>query len=116
MELVGMVPYGDVEALRTFLGEHAIAHTGIDQAMIDTYSIDPLNVPLEGNVEQFMGGANTDWLLAHYQVHLNIAAYLGTTGLPDLADVDLKNEQQFNDWMDAHNAEHQKINVYLNLL
>ena len=116
IEVIGLVPYGDSDSLTTFLGEHTIAHNGIDEAMIDLLGIDPINVPLETNIEQFLGGRNTDWLLTHYQVHTNISAILGLTGLPDLADVDLKDEQQFYDWMDAHNAEHQKINLILGLL
>lgn len=116
MGVLGLVQHNDKDALTVFLGEHAIAHTGINQAIVDLYGIDPLNYPLDVDVDGFLGATSSDWLLTHYRVHSNISAQLGLIGLPDLADVNLKNEQEFGDWMDAHNAEHDKINYTLGLL
>jgi len=116
MGILGEVQFGDDAALLVFLGEHVIAHTGIDQAMVDAYGIDPLNYPLDTDVAGFKEKANSDWLLTHYRVHSNIANTLGLIGLPDLSDVNMKNEQEYYDWMDAHNAEHEKINLALGLL
>ena len=114
--VLGLVPFDDDNALLTFLGDHVVAHNGIDNAMVDAFAIDPLNYPLDVDVEGFKSDANSDWLLMHYRVHSNVSAVLGLTGLPDLADVNLKKESEFNDWMDAHNLEHEKINLVLGLL
>jgi len=62
-----------------------------------------------------IGSEPSGWLQVHQQEHLNITTALGINGPPDLQTVDLKNEEQFYQWLLLHTAEHQKIEQALGL-
>ena len=115
MGVLGLVPFGNEDSLRVFLGEHSVCHTGINQAMIDQYGFAPVHYPLDADAASF-SDKNSDWLLMHYRIHQSIAFALNLIGGPDLADVNMKSESEFYDWFDAHNVEHEKISQALGLL
>jgi len=110
MTILGDVPFGDKDAFTVFLGEHDISHQVLNTAIESKYGQPPQTFLLGDNLE-----VDTDWLIMHYQMHLNLQSILGLTGLPDLSDVNMKHEEEFNDWVQIHNYEHARLNAVLGL-
>ena len=50
----------------------------------------------------------TNWLTTHESVHEVLRFYTGVTGI-NLADVNLANEDEFYEWIDAHRNEHASL-------
>jgi hypothetical protein len=48
------------------------------------------------------------WLTTHETVHEILRAFTGVSGI-NLADVNLSNESEFYEWLDAHRAEHAQL-------
>lgn len=57
----------------------------------------------------------SSWLEAHQAAHENLRTFTGVSGI-DLADVDLRQEDQWFSWMDSHAAEHADIRSALGIL
>ena len=101
-------PFGNQEAFNDFLGQHDLAHTTIASTMARKGSV--LNVvPLADTPVD-----NKDWLLDHYSTHVEIGRYIGQS-VPDISSVDLKNEEQYLDWMLLHAQLHEQINAALGI-
>lgn len=60
-------------------------------------------------------GNPEDWKLFHYEIHRAINGALGLPEPADLLDMDLKNEQNFNDFMLDHQYLHDFTDKILNL-
>lgn len=101
-------PFGDQDAFKDFLFNNSRAHhdvaTKLEQMghSIDAY---PLTDMSDEN----------DWKEIHNQTHQQEFSLLGLIGLPDLSEVDLKDEQQYDDWMQAHADAHFAVNTALGL-
>ena len=101
-------PFGDEPAFQDFLGQHQIAHDTINRFLAGSGKLVSA-VPL---ADTPIG--NNDWLLDHYQLHLEIGIAIGQS-VPDLASVDLTKEDQYLDWMQIHSYLHQQINSFLGI-
>ncbi len=103
-------PFDDDDAFKDFGLAHGLAHDKIAAVMYDAgffYEAYPL----------YDARANDrDWLLTHQQEHQSIFAQLGLNGLPDLATVDLRNEDEWEDWNDQHAQIHERINAFLGIV
>ena len=101
-------PFGNEEAFNDFLGNHEVAHNTIAlylQRAGKNMAVYPLSQsPIE----------NSDWLLDHNQMHQQIAQLSGLI-VPDLSEVNFKNEEEFSDWMLAHAQVHEQINQTLGI-
>lgn len=101
-------PFDDKEAFNDFLFVNSLAHTAVAKNLeqsgssIDSYPISTMD-------------DETDWLQVHAQVHQQEFSALGLVGLPDLAEIDLHDEQQYLDWMAIHAAAHDTVNAVLGL-
>ena len=112
---MNLSPFSDMEfdderAFEDFQLSHGLAHQKIAQVMFGNsnfYTTYPLfETP----------GQDRNWLLVHQAEHQSIFNLLGMTGLPDLATVDLKDEDQFDDWMQQHDDVHRRINAALGIV
>ena len=110
MGVIGDIAFGDEDAMKVFIGEHAICHSNVNTHIAIKYGPAPVLYPLDVAEE-----IDADWLLMHYRTHQYLATRLSLSGLTDLASIDLKDEGQFYTWTSAHNLEHSKINFALGL-
>ena len=101
-------PFGNSEAFLDFLGQNELAHQSIGAALARrgylVSSPPPIGNPLE----------TTDWLADHWQRHRDECAPLGI-GVPDLSVVDLRQEDQYKDWMLLHGQLHTQQNSVLGI-
>jgi len=100
--------FGDEDAFADFLGQHEVSHQGIAQKLIAAGQLIAM-IPMADTPVN-----HSDWLLDHYQIHREIARVLNTI-LPDLASVDLQDENQYIEWMRLHGAVHAQINLALGI-
>lgn len=102
-------PFDDADAFGDFQLVHGLAHDQFASVMYQqgkVYTTYPLmDAPSE----------NKDWLLTHQQEHESIYAQLGLTGLPDLATVDLRKDDEYETWMQLHTQIHAQINATLGI-
>ena len=105
----GTLIFGDADGWTTFLGCHEIQHNLIDDQMLALTGMSMPVYPL-GEMEN-----DHDWLLNHDEIHKVLADSLGLLNYAGLADVDLKVENQFYDWTDVHNFEHERLSEALAL-
>jgi hypothetical protein len=61
-------------------------------------------------------GDMKDWLATHDDMHQQEFSLLGLTGLPSLAEFDLTDIQQYNDFMYLHATAHVAVNNALGLI
>ena len=96
-----------------------------DFLMANAKSHDLYNVTLEGlglpinsvnliDMDDSQDGRN-DWLQNHNVAHQYLAATLGIDTVPDLYDVQLKDDNQFANWLQLHIQQHQLADLILNL-
>jgi hypothetical protein len=104
--------YADKDAWHDFLLVNAAAHTNYNTALellgktIAGYPIADIGETKE---------AEYDWLQSHYLMHKNLAATLGLPDLPDMTDVEMHDDSEFNQWLQQHQQQHQMIDSVLNL-
>lgn len=101
-------PFGNDEAFLDFLGQNEIAHITYGRFLADraylVSALPPLGNPLE----------TPDWLADHWQRHTDECTTLGIS-VPDLSVVDLRNEEQYLDWMLLHAQLHEAQNLALGI-
>lgn len=100
--------FGDADAFKDFLFNNSQAHRAVATKLeglgksIDSYPLTEMGNP-------------HDWLAVHDDMHQQEFNALGLTGLPSLADFDLSNESEYNDFMYLHAASHAAVNNALGL-
>lgn len=101
-------PFGNQEAFLVFLGDNEIAHVSFEDALgrrgIVLNNELPVGNPYE---DQY-------WMLNHWQLHLEECSHLGIP-VPDLSVADLKDEEQYTDWMRLHAQLHTLQNSALGI-
>ena len=104
--------YSDKEAWADFAAVNALAHVNYN-AVIELAGFQVTDYPVAdiGDTKE----AEYDWLQAHYLMHRALTATLGLPNLPDLTDVNLHDENEFNTWLQLHIQQHQLIDLALNL-
>ena len=101
-------PFGNEESFLDFLGQNEIAHIAFGAALARRgYQVS--SPPPIGNPQE-----HPDWLNDHWLRHRDECATLGIE-VPDLSVVDLKQEDQYLDWMLLHADLHQQENVALGI-
>jgi hypothetical protein len=98
------VQYGDEVSWQAFLKDHWLAHEGLLQASEDAGLVVE-NYPLADFDRQ------VEWLERHDLIHQELAQQWLIDPPPDLKNWDLTQESDFNDWMQAHAAEHVRISI-----
>jgi len=101
-------PFSDKEAFLVFLGDNEIAHISYGSALARR-GVVVSNVQPTGNPYEHPG-----WMADHWQLHLEECRTLGVP-VPDLSTADLKNEQQYADWMKLHSDLHRLQNAALGI-
>jgi len=118
------IPFGNREALFIWMFEHAMIHHRYAANLFLRYGVQP---PLFDLVDQLaaqdwasamsertgMTPALHEWLLAHTRLHQAESVPLNLATPPDLTTVDFRDEQQFYDWMDDHQALHDAQDLFL---
>lgn len=102
-------PFDDADAFGDFQMVHGLAHDDIASVMYQLNNVYTTYPLMDATTE------NKDWLLTHQQEHASIYALLGLTGLPDLATVDLRKDDEYTDWLNLHNQIHTVINATLGI-
>lgn len=110
MSLYSTIPFGDESAMKDFLLSNSQSHSQVADAL------EKMGSPVSISPIADTGDNMETWLDLHNQIHQNEFLQLGLVGLPDLSDVDLKNEQEFHDWNELHVLAHQTVNQYLGLV
>jgi hypothetical protein len=104
--------YADKDSWHDFMLVNATAHTNYNTSLellgkqIADYPIADIGETKE---------AEYDWLQTHYLMHKALTAALGLPDLPDLTDVEMHDDDQFNSWLQQHMQQHQLIDSALNL-
>jgi len=110
MDSLAAVEFGDKDGLRVMLFENQMQHQLFYNVLADT-----------GQLSTFypLGDAEftdlDDWILLHYQQHLSLSELLSTSSPFELIDTDWNQEDDFNDWVQAHLLLHQGIVAQLGL-
>ena len=99
----------DTEAFAGFALAHGMSH----EQILDAIALSGDAIPHYPYFEVTQW--DQDWLQNHQSEHQAIYTVLGLTGLPDLASVDLKNDNELKTWMDLHQQVHYNINLALGL-
>lgn len=94
------VPFGDKEAWRAFLFEHALEHERFANAILASKGarISAVVFPDEGDMQT--------WLQENANAHAEELQAIGVEGYVP-SDIDLTDEQAYNDWMAEHAMIHQ---------
>lgn len=97
--------YGDQVAFAQYRQEHWLEHVqfvqiGLAQTPTPVLIVD-YDLTSWSDDEFFV----RNWLNTHEQVHERLRQLTGVTGI-NLADVNLKSENEFYTWIDAHRNEH----------
>ena len=102
------IPFEDHNGFLDFLGRNEVAHSGYAQALAargyEVSAPQPLGDPRE----------TPDWLNDHYQRHIDECSSLNIA-VPDLSSVDLKQKDQYLDWMLLHAELHDLQNLALGI-
>ena len=102
-------PFGNEEAFLDFLGQNEIAHQAYGTALARighlVSTVPPIGNPME----------TPDWLNDHWQRHRDECSPLGLE-VPDLSVVELRQEDQYLDWMLLHADLHRQQNNSLGIL
>lgn len=109
MQLFQDVPFDDREAFDDFTLALSVNHRHIAAIMFPAgkvYEVYPLNVRFEHA---------KDWQQNLQQELQSIFTLNGLTGLPDLSGADLRNEEEFDDFMDQLIFVEAKINLFLGI-
>lgn len=101
-------PFEDNDAFLDFLMAHEISHSGI-AVKIASLGGFVSSRPLGQKPEE-----DKDWMLDHYQIHLEIGSYLSQP-VPDLMGYDLSVQEQHEEWMTIHSNVHSNINSALGI-
>lgn len=102
-------PFDDVDAFADFALNHGLSHDKIASVMYGNGNTF-ITYPLYDTTTY-----EHDWLLDHQAEHESIYAQLGLTGLPDLATVDMKKQDEYQTWLLQHQQVHQLINATLGI-
>lgn len=102
------IPFEDEEGFMDFLGQNEIAHAGFAQALAQRGYVVSWPQPF-GNPGEF-----PDWLNDHWQRHIDECSTLGIA-VPDISSVDLKDKEQYLDWMLLHAQLHDLQNTALGI-
>jgi hypothetical protein len=101
-------PFGDDESFLDFLGQNELSHISIGKALaLNGYiltSAPPIGNPLE----------TSDWMLDHWQRHREECLPLGIP-VPDLSTANLRDEVEYEDWMQLHAILHEQENSLLGI-
>ena len=103
-------PFGNEEAFMDFLGQNEISHQGIADALARNLGSTVAPLPTVDGPS-----VSEDWLNDHWQRHISECLPLGII-VPDLSSVDLKNENEYLDWMSLHGALHVLQNAALGII
>jgi hypothetical protein len=101
-------PFEDENAFLEFLGGHELSHSGI-AVKIASIGGFLTSRPLGQKPED-----DRDWMLDHYQIHLEIGSQL-VLPVPDLMGYDLSVQDQYEEWMQIHGNLHSQINAKLGI-
>lgn len=96
--------FGDDTGWSILLQEHAYEHVQfvqLGQAASPERLIPDYDLYSWRNEQSFA----KNWLTTHESVHEQLRQWTGISGI-NLADVDLSQESEFYEWLDAHQAEH----------
>jgi hypothetical protein len=96
--------FGDEAGFAQYRQEHWYEHiqfVQIGQAHMPVIQIPDYDLTSWDNSQAYA----TNWLTTHESVHEILRFYTGVTGI-NLADVNLANEDEFYEWIDAHRNEH----------
>lgn len=102
------VPFGDEDAWHNFLFEHAMEHKQFASAIQSAYSVqvDAVVFADEGDLQT--------WLQENSNAHNQELSAIGIDGYVP-ADVDLTDQQAYNDWMAQHAMLHDMTRQALGL-
>lgn len=115
--------FGDAEGLRNFMLAHRFVHRQTADALTAQFSVAAssfglTSAPAEEAWVSLMRDkeasdearvALADWLKFHADMHTQAYTLLSrtTTAAPDLSNVDFASEEQFYEWMLAHQEMHE---------
>ena len=100
------------DAMRDFFDQNAMVHETIYNTLLGVYQIEIEHYPLW---KEDITEDDKDWLFVHDKEHKAISDAISGGTPPDLDTVDFSNQDQMNDWMDAHYLMHQQIEQVLGL-
>lgn len=109
-ELFAYVRFSSVEDWDNFTLVHGMAHQTTEEAML-RMSLTPELYPML----DFPRVDNTEYLLAHYAAHQSNAHLLNLPSIPDISQVNMADESDFNNWMQLHAIIHQAENAALGI-
>ncbi len=104
------VPHDSEDAWGAFQLAHGMTHQTVYSAMLRRGLV-PLYYPLM----DFPRENNQAYLMDHWQAHVSNARLLGLRTVPDLATVDFKDPNQYEDWLETHALVHAAENRALGL-
>lgn len=94
--------FGDEAGFAQYRQEHWYEHIQFVQIAQSHLKLIPdYDLTSWDNTKEFA----RDWLTTHETVHENLRFLTGVSGV-NLADVDLSNESEWYQWLDAHRVEH----------
>jgi hypothetical protein len=132
IDLDSQIQYGDTEGLRQFFLTHRFVHAQTALAISQQFSIALPSIGLaSGAAEDAWSELMTaringesrqptqpllDWLNLHAQLHQHeYSAVSPSLIAPDLSTVNFNNEEQFNEWMQAHQQMHDAVSQSLGI-
>ena len=125
IQLQSQMRYGDEAGLQDFAFVHRLVHHAVDDVIAARGRGSMPNATLDGSSalaawSAAMRGerelteqerhALRDWLQWHAALHQDEYSAFGLGFAPDLGVVDFGSEEQFNDWMYAHDQVHDTLN------
>ncbi len=115
LDISSQMTFGDVQGLRQWFLEHAIAHQNYARNLALKYKADsPLfdladqgcmadwGVAMAQGKDGQITQRITNWLLAHNAIHTTELTVTGAAQPIDLTQVDFRDQDQFYDWMANH--------------
>ena len=122
IDLAATVGFKDLSGMRNFFLVHRFVHDAEAQALTQRYAVPAssfgisdqsaeevwLNLMQQGKPRQPMPKSLTNWLRNHADIHIANYTLLGQTptAAPDLSQVDFGSQEEFYDWMYAHQQMH----------
>ena len=104
--------YDNDDAWNDFMFQNGLSHARYNDALEGL----GFTVPTSNlfDMEDSKDGRN-DWLMTHYQLHQYLASIIGAIGLADLSDVELNDNNQFDNWLQLHAQAHVVLDEILNV-
>lgn len=99
------LPFGDKDAWKVFLLQHALAHKAISDYLAAQ------NTPTDTLVFPDDAGGQKPWLLQNALAHQQNYDLLNLGSIPNLEEVDLTKQEEYYSWMLFHAQIHAQENL-----